>query len=150
MAFYYPSSLKKLQKLLNRTLNDSNPSEETIEKHFEFIRTVVKNETSLVEIENLKDFAHFSHIHFSKFIKRKGTAREETLDEQYKKTLEEVSRRNDKLRVTGKATSFKAQVGQTGVELGQSVEKVPPRAEEAPKKEHEQSSRKFPKEVDTV
>ena len=134
MSEIWPRSLKNYKRLLSRSWNDKHPSEETIKKHFEFIRIVAKNETSLDELNNLKAFARESHIHFQNYIRRKGTKREETLISQFEETLEEISKRFDKLRITEKEKSLKAQLGSVGVAYEQKERKQP----------------KLPKDVDIV
>lgn len=134
MSENLPASLLKYKRLLSRTWNDKHPSEETFEKHFEFVRTVVKNETDADELDNLKAFARESHIHFRNSIGRKGTSREQTLDDQFGETLKEIAKRFDKLRITEKEKSIKAQLGKVGIGYEQKEKKQP----------------RLPKGVDTV
>ena len=135
MSENLPKSLEKYAKLLSRTWNEKRPSEETFKKHFEFIRNVAKNETDIGELDNLKVFTRESHIHFQNSIGRKGTSREETLDNQFNETLEEIAKRFDKLRTTVvKEKSINAKLGNVGFGYEQ--------------KEEKQS--RLPKDVDTV
>ena len=127
MSEEWPKSLQKYKRLLSRTLSDKHPSEETIKEHFKLIRIVAKNETSLDDLHDLKAFSHESHVHFQNSIRRKGTSRNEELNSQYEETLEEISKRFDKLRTTEKERSVKAHAGSIGLGYEQKEKKQLPK-----------------------
>jgi hypothetical protein len=127
MSEKWPKSLQKYKRLLSRTLSNKHPSQETIKKHFELVRIVAKNETSLDDLDDLKAFSHESHVHFQNSIRRKGTSREEELNSQYEETLEAISKRFDKLRTTEKERSVTAHAGGIGLGYEQKEKKKLPK-----------------------
>lgn len=117
-------------KLFRRTLGNKKPSEDTIEEHFHFLKSVIERETNLSRLEIWKNFADNSHIHFSDKIKRRGTKRMELLEKEYIETLDVISKRDEKLRTTDKEKGIKLSAGTVGVGYKSKVQKTIPKTTE--------------------
>ena len=122
---------RKYRYLFKESFDAKRPTDEAIQKHFERLRTLVENATSLEKLDSFEELTNYSHYHFSNLIPLQDKCnRREILDDEHKKTLEKISEKNEELRTLSEETGIHAQAGvygfKGGVGLGKKKEKMPP------------------------
>lgn len=83
------------------------------------------------KLDSLEELTNYSHYHFSNLIPLHDKRnRREILDDEHRKTLEEISEKNEELRTLSEETGIHAQAGtygfKGGVGVGKRKEKMLP------------------------